>query len=284
MLAKTKRSSLAVYVISDSTGDLGSRAVRAGLDQFRTSNVPVERSLFVRSPEKLERAIKEAASRGAYVVYTLVDPVMRDLAARLAHENGISARSLVMSDLVPDLAAYLGQTPSGKPGHKVSEASIAREEREWDAIKFVIEHDDGQRMEDLGSAEAVIVGVSRVRKTQLSKELAFDGYFVANVPLALETGVPTLLLDPQLDPGRVFALTMAAGRLRQIRHKRLERGAPGLDIAYADLDYVRADLAQVDRTARERGWRIIEGTDRGIEEIAAEIEEILKRMPHKAVA
>ncbi len=268
-----------IYIISDSTGDLGSRIAHGGLEQFRNNRIPERRFLFVRSMAKVKEAMELAREHHAYVVYTLVDPDLREYADSLAKEYGVKARSLVMGDVVQDLAEYLGEAPLGKPGHRINAAYFEREEKEWDALKFAIEHDDGQRTEDILDAEVVIVGVSRVRKSQVSKELALKGFMVANIPIAVETGIPAVL-HHNLDPRRVFALTMRPARLQQIRSKRLASTAKGLPLPYADMEYIRQDLAQVDRLVRIKGWTIIDGTDRGIEETAAEIaEKMRERFP-----
>ena len=270
-----------IYIVSDSTGDLGTRAVQAGLEQFRDHFTSEVCFRFVRSEKKVEEVMALARDANAYVVYTLVPPKLRERAAALAKEYGVKARDLIMGDLVQDLSEYLGQEPRRKPGYQINAAYFEREEREWDALKFAIEHDDGQRIEDLLDAEVVIVGVSRVRKSQVSKELALKGFMVANVPTAVEIGVHASLLHDKLDPKRVFALTMMPARLQQIRKKRLQaEKAVGFSDRYAEMEYIRQDLAIVERCVRNRGWTIIDGTDRGIEEAAAEIaEKIRQRFP-----
>lgn len=271
-----------IYIISDSTGDLGSRAVQAGLEQFRGHGVFERVFRFVRSEEKIEEVMALARDNSAYVVYTFVPPKLRERTEALAKEYGVKVRGLIMGDLVQDLSEYLGQAPRGKPGHQINAAYFEREDKEWDALKFAIDHDDGQKTEDILDAEIVIVGVSRVRKSQVSKELALKGFMVANVPIAVEIGVHFSLLQAQLDGKRVFALTMMPARLQQIRRKRLQSAAKGLPLSYAEMDYILQDLRQVEKCARTRGWTIIDSTDRGIEETAAEIaEKIRERFPQK---
>ena len=60
---------------------------------------------------------------------------------------------------------------------------MMKPDRRTEALTFVVKHDDGFRLEDLGRADIVLVGISRTSKTPLSIYLAVRGYFVANVPL-----------------------------------------------------------------------------------------------------
>ena len=55
-------------------------------------------------------------------------------------------------------------------------------------------HDDGQRIEELGKAEIVLIGVSRAGKTPLSMYLSIMGWKVANVPFVPMVPMPDELL------------------------------------------------------------------------------------------
>ena len=111
--------------------------------------------------------------------------------------------------------------------------------------------------------------MSRTFKTPLSIYLAFKGWFVANVPIILQHDPPTVL--PKLAPNRVFCLDTNARQLAELRRARHDylTGAVG---EYADPEYVRIELMHARKYYGEHPrWRIINVTNKPIEEIATEI-------------
>ena len=113
------------------------------------------------------------------------------------------------------------------------------------------------------------MGVSRTFKTPLSIYLAFKGWFVANVPIVLKTKPPSELFA--LPPGRVCGLTIDPVRLVEFRKVRYDRlgGAAG---DYADPGHVRREVEYALSIFRsQRGWPVVDVTDKPIEETSAEI-------------
>jgi len=147
--------------------------------------------------------------------------------------------------------------------------------RRIETIEFALRHDDGQRAHELSQAEIVLVGVSRTFKTPLSVYLSFKGWFVANVPIVLKTKPPPALFD--LPPGRICGLTIDPARLAELRHVRQEYlgGAMG---DYADPDFVCREVEYALSIFRsQRGWPVVDVTDKPIEETASEILALVGR-------
>jgi hypothetical protein len=143
-------------------------------------------------------------------------------------------------------------------------------------MEFALRHDDGQRPYELGEAEIVLLGVSRTFKTPLSIYLAFKGWFVANVPIIMNKGLPSTLFE--LPAGRVFGLTIDPGRLVELRQVRDERWGGALG-DYADPDFVRREVAYGEGIFRShREWPVIEVTDKPIEEITSEILALMEEV------
>ena len=271
-----------ICIISDSTGDLASRYVEAARERFTDLDTVEEIFLFVQSEEQVREAMRYAAEHRAIVVFTLVDPDLRALLNKLAVEYALEVEGLVMDDLVPKLARRSGKEPRARPGHRVDAAYIKREKQKMDAIHFAIQHDDGQKLAQLLRAKIVIVGVSRVRKSQVSMQLALKGFMVANVPITLEVGIPAELEQPDLDPRRVYALTLEPRRLLEIRKNRIKHAEEYTRDEYASYQYIRQDLAQVEELRTRKNWAKIDGSGVGIEESAAQIQKLMRgHFPHE---
>jgi regulator of PEP synthase PpsR (kinase-PPPase family) len=158
-------------------------------------------------------------------------------------------------------------------------------------VEFTLKADDGQSPWLLPEADIVLVGVSRSGKTPLSVVLSQTmSLKVANIPLVVEVPPPKQLLE-QVDPNRVFCLTIAPSELRKIRTSRLERrGIKKIEEKYemssihassssnyADRSYLLKDLANARKLSEEQGWAEVDVTGRAVEETATLIMELFSQ-------
>lgn len=257
-----------VYVISDGTGETAGKVVRAALRQFETMDVSIQLFTTVTDRPTIERVLKMAALQGAFVVTSLVSVEHRNFANelckawRLLHVD-------VLGTMISGLSGWLGQSPQSTPGllHRADAAYFRRIE----AIEYAIKQDDGKEVRGLGLADVVLVGVSRTSKTPLSVLLAYKGYKVANVPLVLDREPPPQLWE--MDQQRIFALTIDAQKLQEIRQTRLKTmRAAGNASQYCDMDYILAELEFAEKLfKRNRQWPVINVTNKAVEETAATI-------------
>lgn len=261
-----------VFVVSDGTGVTAEQVLSAALTQFADTEVEIERRPGVRTEEQVRQVAQEAAQAGGFIVHTLVSDRLREVmlrAGRLHHVETID----LMGPLLARLSQQLAVSPIEKPGlfRQLNEEYFRRIE----TMEFALRHDDGRRVHELPRAEIVLVGVSRTFKTPLSVYLAFKGWFVANVPIVLRTKPAAALFD--LPPGRVCGLTIDPVRLAELRRAREERlgGATG---DYANLDFVRREVEYAMSIFRsQRGWPVVDVTDKPIEESAAEIVALMRQ-------
>jgi hypothetical protein len=150
------------------------------------------------------------------------------------------------------------------------------------AVEYTMQTDDGMSPRLLNKAEVVLLGVSRAGKTPLSILMAQTmGLKVANIPLVLELPPPPALLDHTImDPRRVFCLTMQPEYLATFRRNRFQREMKrsnlGPHCTYADVDYVRRDVENARKLARDHGFTEIDVTGRAMEETATLIVSKLK--------
>jgi regulator of PEP synthase PpsR (kinase-PPPase family) len=145
----------------------------------------------------------------------------------------------------------------------------------------------------LPDADVVLVGVSRTGKTPLSVVLSQTmGLKVANIPLVVDLSPPQQLF--QVDPKRVFCLTLNPDDLQRIRKTRMERELgnkprggfiqrkqAGSSSNYADYDYLLRDLEHARVIAKENRYTNIDVTGRAVEETASLISSLLNdRFPN----
>lgn len=162
---------------------------------------------------------------------------------------------------------------------RIDAAGATRREEARVAAEFSRDVDDGARPERWKDADALIVGVSRCGKTPLASYLAARGMKVANLPLVPRDGelvCPSRVHD--VDPSRVFALTVAPEELSSVRANRLRSiGAYGGDEEYSSLRAVRRELSMAKALyAKHPGWTVIDVTHRAIEEIATDVVSTMK--------
>ncbi len=259
-----------VFLLSDSTGDTAEQVVRAAISQF-DHRLSVEPRLFryVNTEEKLAEVMRRASEEGALVVYTLVIGELRLRIVELAEVLSVKVIDL-LGPLLDAFQAMVGQPPLGKPGliRQMDEGYFKRVK----AIEFAIACDDGKSPHMLKEAELVLIGVSRSSKTPLSMYLAHKGIMVANVPLVPEVPPPDELF--QLDPNRVVGLLIKPENLVKIRSERLK--VLGLDpesSSYASWERVVEELEGARAVMRKVGCKVVDVSDRAVEETAHEILE-----------
>jgi len=255
-----------VFVVSDGSGATAERVVNAALTQFEGASVATERRSRVRSEEQIRQVVRQAARAEGCIVHTLVLDELREEMLRAGRLHNVETIDL-MGPLLARLSQQLSITPAEKPGLF---RQLNREYfRRIETMEFAFHHDDGRRAHELDKAEIVLVGVSRTFKTPLSIYLAFKGWFVANVPIIWEKKLPPTLLEQP--PQRIFGLSIDPARLVGLRQTREERWGEALG-DYADPDFVRRESVYAQQIFESHpGWRVVDVTDKPIEEIAAEI-------------
>ncbi len=260
-----------VFVVSDSIGETAELVVRAAASQFNSGRVEVRRISYVTDAESVREAVQAARGRRSIIVYTLILPQMRALIRELASSLGIRTVD-IMGPTMDALSEILDTPPRLEPGliHRLDEEYFRRVE----AVEFAVKHDDGKEPSGIARADIVLTGVSRTSKTPVSMYLAHRRYRVANVPLVPELEPPRELYQVRAD--RVMGLTITPDKLYQIRQERLRTlGLPdGSD--YGDMARIVRELAHAREVFRDLGCRVVDVSNRAVEETANEVLHILK--------
>lgn len=258
-----------LYLLSDGTGETATHAVEAAATQFQT-HFRVRTFGEIRHESQVYRIMDRASDAGALVVFTLVNEPLTQVVRDLAVEKGVPSVDL-LGPLISSLANHYGLVPQFRPGllHSFGEDYFHR----IDAVEFAVQHDDGANLHTLHKADLVLAGVSRTSKTPLSMYLAHRGFKTGNVPIVPGIDPPRELLE--LDGSKVVGLVVDASVLLEIRRARMRQlGAPPY-LTYADMDAVKDEVRRARRLFRAQGWRIVNITEKAVEENAARILELL---------
>src|SRR5512132_1325230 len=189
-----------LHVVSDATGETAARLVQALEAQFPEQDFVEIRHPRVESQDDLQLAVNRMRGRPAVVVYTLVQPQLREAMRTLCRRARLHYCDL-LGQPIEAVARVSGRAAKMQPGgrHPLDETYFRRME----AIEFAVKYDDGIAG-GLHDADIVLVGVSRTSKTPLSIYLGYLGYRAANVPLVKGIDPPKELFE--IEPTKIVGL------------------------------------------------------------------------------
>jgi regulator of PEP synthase PpsR (kinase-PPPase family) len=306
----------AIMILSDTTGVTAKTAVEKGLAQFNgcddrffnveqgdldnndndsdgdeaceTMNTRIYP--FIRTEDDVAAILKNAKGLTALVVFTMADPELRETTCRMCELANVQYVDL-LGPMFDAMSGFFQRQPLGTPTptnrpnkrRALSDSYYRRVE----AVEFTLKCDDGMSPNSLKEADVVLLGVSRTGKTPLSVILAQTmGLKVANIPLVVDLPPPRQLFQPEMDPRRIFCLTLNSDDLQRIRKNRLSRELrnagrrKAASSTYADKDYLYRDLENAREIAVKHGYTIIDVTGRAVEETASLISSVLnERFP-----
>jgi regulator of PEP synthase PpsR (kinase-PPPase family) len=271
------RTPVELHIVSDATGETATRLVAALEAQFPDQSFEEIRHPRAETVDDLHLAVNRAKGRPAVLVYTIVEPELREAMRDLCKRARVHYCDILGPPLA-SIAKVSGATARMKPGARppLNEAYFRRVA----AIEFAVKYDDGIGG-GLDGADIVLVGVSRTSKTPLSMYLGYLGYKTANVPVVRGLEPPTELFE--IDPRKIVGLTIDASRLAEIRQERLRqmRSTPR---AYAEIVEIYGELEQAEALHRRLGCPVIDITELSIEETSARIVRLVEQRRTKAEA
>jgi len=257
-----------VFFVSDQTGVTAETLGHSLLTQFDSHDFDRVTLPFVDSIDKANDVVARinatAAEQGAppIVFSTLVQDEFREPFRQV---------SGLFLDFFATFLAPLERELQEESSHAVGRAhgmhDLGAYDQRIEATNFALNYDDGSRTRDYERADVILIGVSRSGKTPTCLYLALSyGIFAANYPLAddeLDTGnLPEILAGCR---DKLFGLTIAPDRLRQIRKERRSVGR------YASAQQVNFELRAAEGLYKRYQVPYIDTTQMSIEEIASTI-------------
>jgi regulator of PEP synthase PpsR (kinase-PPPase family) len=267
---RPRRRTPRIFIVSDGRGDTCSQLVHAAALQFEGQHYKIELRGNVRTTEDVERVMLEAAAKHAVVFYTLVAGETRDAMKREANKRLVPTVD-VIGPAYSALHDLFRTAPRAEPG-----LLYASDRERYDvhtAIDYTLKHDDGQRPNELGKADVVLVGVSRASKSSTCFYLACEGIKAANVPLIPGIEPPSQLL--KMDPTRVIGLRVNVMRLMTVREARASAIRLHHSVPYLDKRTIAREVNEANRIMDAHGWSSFDASYLAIEEIAKQVIEFL---------
>jgi regulator of PEP synthase PpsR (kinase-PPPase family) len=258
-----------IHVVSDATGETATRVVAAVEAQFPDQPFVTVRHPRVETVADLHLALARMQGRAAVVIFTVVEPTLREAMRKLCSDADLAYCDLLAEPLAA-VAHVSGRAATMKPGlhPPLDEQYFQR----IAAIEYAVNADDGLGR-SLPNADIVLVGVSRTSKTPLSMYLGYLGWKVANVPIVKGIEPPPELFS--VDAAKVVGLTIDANRLAEIRAERIQ--LMGGDRSYASLSEIYDELEYAAEIHRRLGCPVIDVSELSIEEIAQRILRTVQR-------
>jgi hypothetical protein len=264
-----------LHVVSDSTGETATRLTHALEAQFPDQEFEEIRHPKVETVDDLRLVVERARGRPAVMIYTIVEPELREQMRALCRRARLHYCDL-LGHPIEAVAKVSGVTAKMTPGARPPLDSTYF--KRMAAIEFAVRYDDGVGS-GLLEADIVLVGVSRTSKTPLSMYLGYLGYKTANVPIVKAIEPPAELWD--VDPTKIVGLTIEADRLQEIRRERTRRMG-GSHRDYTELVSIYEELEQAAAIHRRLGCPVIEISELSIEETAARVIRLIERRQAEA--
>jgi regulator of PEP synthase PpsR (kinase-PPPase family) len=247
-----------LYLVSDSSGNLLEHFFSALMTQFPHEKFHIKSLPFVDTDEKIKEAVKNI--REGVVFHALVSEKLKDL---ITHES--KNKKIPCWDVTGPTAEFLEKnsgvsfSPTPRPIHAMDSGYMDR----MQALEFTMQHDDSRRIEEIGKADIVLVGVSRVSKSPTALFLAYRGFKAANISIVPSAGLPPELENHR--PKNVVAFTIDPQKLVEIRKRRFADWKIE-ESPYEDLQAISREVQEAERLYEEKGWPVINTSGLAVEE------------------
>ena len=257
-----------VFFLSDQTGVTAETLGHSLLTQFDSQAFRQVTLPFIDTDDKARAAVRKineaarTASLKPIVFSTLVQDEFRAI-VKEADGLHLDIFDVFLEPLEKELELKSTHTAGRAHGMSDIESYMKRIE----ATNFALANDDGGITQNYEMADVILVGVSRSGKTPTCLYLALQyGVYAANYPLTdeeFDSGtLPDFLVKQK---SKVFGLTIAPARLRQIRKERRALGR------YATAQQVRFELREAEKIFRKYDIPFVDTTEFSIEEISSRI-------------
>ncbi len=257
-----------VFYVYYQTGVTAETLGHSLLTQFDGYEFDLVTLPFLDTLDKVDNALQQIATRAETqgvppIIFSTL--VQTDLRQRFAPREGLLID--FFDTYLPLLEGELRTKSTHKAGQAHGLVDAGRYDQRMDATNYALNNDDGSRTNDYGRADIILTGVSRSGKTPTCLYLALSyGVYAANYPLSedeLESGHLPLIL--QEHKAKLYGLTIAPGRLQQIRRQRRATGS------YATMPQVSFEIRAAEAMFRRYKIPFVDATRSSIEELAATI-------------
>ena len=266
-----------VYLVSDSTGETLDRIFLSLKSQFANFEYVKKEYAFVRTEQQIDKIIHECTrSENSLILYTIVETKLAKYIASSSEKKNVPCFG-ILGNLILSFSKLLNQKAIHKPSaqHVLDDDYYKRIE----AIQFTMTHDDGKKVDDIGSADVILLGVSRTSKTPTSIYLANRGYKTINIPLVPNQKIPNDIMIN--NKACIVGLVADPDRLADIRRNRVAIMNDYKLKDYTNLETIRKEVNASKNLFKKNNWPVIDVTRRSVEETAASILKIIEIKKNK---
>ena len=256
-----------IYTLSDSSGETAELVAKSALSQFGLDKAALCRLPKIRSADQIKKLFLSLIKPPGIIVYTLVLPETREALVKEAEKYSVPLHD-VMGELVGKFENIFNSVPLQEPGLrlKINKAYFNRME----AIHYAIKYDDGQNINEINTADIVLMGVSATGKTPICMYLAQHyGLKSANVPIVLGMDFPRKLF--QINPQKIVGLICDPLVLQSFRTTRANSPQMSYSPEYFDLSNIAKEINAPGKIFRELNCEVIDMTNSPVQDIAVEI-------------
>jgi regulator of PEP synthase PpsR (kinase-PPPase family) len=263
-----------IHLVSDATGETLDMVARAAAACYHNHEAIQHTYALVRTSAQLDKVMLEIEKQPGIVLFTLIDADLRNCLENRCNVLGVPIVS-ILDPVIATLANFLNAKSEPVIGrqHDLNAQYFNRIE----ALNYTMIHDDGQHINDIDSADVILIGISRTSKTPTSIYLANRGVKVANIPLVPEIPVPAPLLNAK-NP-LIVGLIASTDRITQIRRHRLQMLNQDPDTDYVDRKAIAEEIRHMKQLCQQHRWPVIDVTRKSIEETAATVLNLRNQEP-----
>ena len=256
-----------IYTLSDSSGETAELVAKSALSQFGLDKAALCRLPKIRSIDQIKKLFLSLIKSPGIIVYTLVLPEAREALIEQAKKYSIPVHD-VLGGLVGKFEDIFHSAALHEPGLrlKIDQTYFNRME----AIHYAIKYDDGQNINEIDSAELVLMGISGTGKTPTCMYLAQHyGVKAINIPIVLGVDFPQKL--SQINPQKIIGLLCEPLILQSFRTARVDSTQMTYSLDYSNLDKIALEVEYSKRIFRELKCEVVDMTNRPVEDLAVEI-------------
>jgi len=263
---------LIIYVLSDSIGETGELIAKAAIRQFLLDDYEIRKFPFISNKDRIFEIFEDAKTNKSILLYTTVSLENSQYIGDLGKKYNIPTID-ILSGPLDVLEKFFGFPPKREAGliRRLDENYFKKVE----AVEFTVKYDDGKDPRGVKKADICLIGISRTSKTPLSMYLAHKHFKVANIPLVPEV-IPSKEIFEK-DNRRMFGLIADPIKINEIRKERLKALGLEFGASYANIDRIRQELEYSKEIMERIGCKVIDVTNKAIEETATHIIEYMAK-------
>ncbi|GAA0726424.1 pyruvate, water dikinase regulatory protein [Clostridium malenominatum] len=261
---------LTIYAVSDSIGETAEQVAKATARQFN-EKIIVKRVTYIKNFESAEEFLsKIECNKDIMIINTIVLVDVREFLIERCVEKGIAIIN-ILGPAINTASRILNKIPEYKPGAVRNMDDTY--DKKIEAMEFAMQYDDSKDHKGVKLADVVLIGLSRTSKTPLCMYLANKGIKALNIPLMPEIPLPEEIFE--IDSKKIIGLTIDPIRLMEIRKHRMDKFSRIIspDLQYANGERVLDELEYADRIMKRLRCKVIDVTNRAIEDTALLIME-----------